>query len=81
MTTVGYGDIYPATDFGKIVAIVCSLWGTFLISLLILIAADIFALTMREQKALHHLMQTRKAARLITSAMKYFYSKQRYLDA
>ena len=56
MTTVGYGDIFPATTFGRLVAMLCALWGTFLISLLILIAADVFALTTNEQKALHHLL-------------------------
>lgn len=36
MATVGYGDVVPATVFGRIVAIACAIWGTFLISLLIL---------------------------------------------
>ena len=62
MTTVGYGDLVPATDFGRSIIIFVALWGTFLISLLILIASDIFEMTMNEQKALHHLLQTRKAA-------------------
>ena len=62
MTTVGYGDFYPGTDFGRGIVIFTAFWGTFLISLLILIAADVFELTMNEQKALNHLLQTRKAA-------------------
>jgi len=48
MTTVGYGDEYPATTGGQWVIIVTSLWGTFLISLLILSVADIFALDINE---------------------------------
>lgn len=36
MATVGYGDISPVTVFGRIVAIAAAIWGTFLISLLIL---------------------------------------------
>ena len=56
MTTVGYGDTTPVTDFGRAVAIITALWGTFIISLLIIVAAEIFALSHVEQKALHHLL-------------------------
>lgn len=81
MTTVGYGDIYPVTLFGRMIGVVCALWGTFIISLLIIVASEIFALSIIEQKALHHLLQTRKAAQSITNSMKYFISKQRYLES
>ena len=56
MTTVGYGDFYPGTNFGRFIIIFTAFWGTFLISLLILIASDVFELTINEQKALHHLL-------------------------
>ena len=44
MTTVGYGDVVPATIFGRLVAITAAIWGTFLISLLILSVGNIFEL-------------------------------------
>ena len=44
MTTVGYGDVVPATMFGRLVAILAAIWGTFLISLLILSVGNIFGL-------------------------------------
>jgi len=49
MTTVGYGDIFPHTAFGQITAILTALWGTFVISLLIMVTAQIFEFTPREQ--------------------------------
>ena len=48
MTTVGYGDMFPVTFYGRLVGIVCAFWGTFIISLLIIVAAEIFALTNNE---------------------------------
>jgi hypothetical protein len=42
MATVGYGDIAPVTLFGRLVAIAAAIWGTFLISLLILSVGNIF---------------------------------------
>lgn len=56
MTTVGYGDVVPATIFGRLVAMFTAVWGTFLISLLILSVGNIFELNYQETKALNHLL-------------------------
>jgi len=45
ITTVGYGDYTPNTTMGKWVAMFAALWGSFMISLLVLSAASIFELT------------------------------------
>lgn len=78
MTTVGYGDVTPRTVFGRLVAITAALWGTFLISLLILSVGEIFSLNYQEQKALNHLLKTRLAAKSITSFMRFLLAKKRY---
>ena len=36
-TTVGYGDIYPHTIGGQFTCIIAAFWGTFIVSLLVLI--------------------------------------------
>ena len=35
MTTIGYGDIVPASTMGKLICVIMLLWGNFLISLII----------------------------------------------
>lgn len=42
MTTVGYGEITISTDLGKIVAIITAFWGSFVISLFVLVAGSVF---------------------------------------
>ena len=40
MTTVGYGDFSAKTNMGRIVSFVCSAWGTFIVSLIIVTLTD-----------------------------------------
>ncbi len=35
MTTIGYGDIYPVTNLGRIICIVACIWGVFILSLFV----------------------------------------------
>ena len=56
MTTVGYGDTVPATRFGRLTAVVAALWGTFLVSILILSVGSIFKLQKKEEKVLTHIL-------------------------
>jgi len=78
MTTVGFGDVAPSSTFGRIIVMFAALWGTFLISILILSVGNIFKLSKNEQQAHSHLLQTRKAANSITAFMKYLLAKKRY---
>jgi len=56
ITTIGYGDTVPYTFLGRILIMIASIWGTFLISLIIAVVADVFSLKKNEQKAMHHLL-------------------------
>ncbi|XP_052075041.1 potassium voltage-gated channel protein egl-36-like isoform X3 [Mytilus californianus] len=42
MTTIGYGDIYPKTKCGQIIASVCATFGLFLLSMPIAVVANNF---------------------------------------
>lgn len=49
--TVGYGDFYPQTLLGRGIAIIACLWGTFLISLMVVSLTISVEFTPQEQKA------------------------------
>lgn len=58
MSTVGFGDFYPISIMGRIIVVVSSFWGTFLISLMV--AALTVAVEFNPQESVAH--ETIKAA-------------------
>ena len=72
MTTVGYGDIAPSTQPGRIVAIIIALWGTVLISLVVVSVSSIFELSSSQLMAMRHIRVTRSAAVTISRSIKFF---------
>lgn len=77
MTTVGFGDLVPFSYIGRIIIMITSFWGAFLISLVIVSVTKMFELSRNQKKAMHHLYLTRKAAASITSAMRFYMAKKR----
>lgn len=55
MTTVGYGDIFPKTHMGRVVAFICSLAGMIIQSLLIVRLSGFIELTTDEKKAFNEI--------------------------
>lgn len=51
MTTVGYGDMYPITNLGRIINILASIGGTFFVALLTLSLQNSLTFTSFEEKA------------------------------
>jgi hypothetical protein len=50
MTTVGYGDYYPQTTFGRILGVLACLWGNFLISLIVVALTGILDFKPQEDR-------------------------------
>lgn len=44
MTTVGYGDVFAVSPYGRMISILNALWGAFIISLLVASIGRIFEL-------------------------------------
>lgn len=52
MTTVGYGDFFPVTMFGRIVMTICCLWGITVVSLVVVTVQNVMNLSGFEGAAL-----------------------------
>lgn len=52
MTTVGYGEIYSVSPFGRIISIINALWGALIISMIVASIGKIFELADNQKKAI-----------------------------
>jgi len=57
MTTVGYGDYYPKTVFGRAVGVMLCLWGTWIVSLFVVSIQVTLKLTPAEEKTYQLLLR------------------------
>jgi hypothetical protein len=51
MTTVGYGDFFPQTNIGRVVGIICSFWGVFIVSMFVVALTNMLEFNAPENKA------------------------------
>lgn len=55
MTTVGYGEIYPVTIFGRIFTIIACIWGMFNMSMIIVTLTGIVKLTPEQEQSFNEI--------------------------
>lgn len=48
VTTVGYGDYYPQTPLGRIIILFVAIWGTFIVSIMVVVVSN--TLTMEKSE-------------------------------
>jgi hypothetical protein len=63
MTTVGYGDVYSTSTYGRCISILNALWGTFLISCLVASIGRAFELSDDQLKAIEEIKRKKKLRR------------------
>lgn len=51
LTTVGYGDYYPKTNFGRFVGVITAFWGVFFVSLFVVALTNCLELETSEERA------------------------------
>ena len=44
MTTMGYGDFCPYTILGRVIAVLCGIWGAFIVSVMVVVLTKTLAL-------------------------------------
>lgn len=77
MTTVGYGDIYAKSFMGRLVAIIVSFWGVFIVSFFVVTLNNMLTFSPNEEKSynlllrLHYKMELKfKATQVLSSAFR-----------
>lgn len=75
--TVGYGDLYPTSDVGKLITIILALWGSTLLALLVVCCTNVFNIEGNQQMALNHMSVTRQAAKTVLTSIRYFQAKKK----
>lgn len=75
MTTVGYGDVYAISPFGRSISIMNALWGMTLISLFATTLSQFIELSENQKKALAEICQNRSSARLVRAGISVFLAK------
>jgi hypothetical protein len=52
MTTVGFGDFFPRTIFGRGINVFLVIWGTFIVSLMVVVLTNTLNMDQAEKRAL-----------------------------
>lgn len=67
MTTVGYGEFYPKTHIGRLILVFATVWGIFIVSLMILSLTNFSLLTPPQTRSYSFIKKVEK----VNSAKKY----------
>lgn len=57
LTSVGYGDIFPKSTFGRIVGIIICFWGVFIVSFFVVTVTNMLNFSGSEEKAYNLLLR------------------------
>lgn len=78
MATVGYGDLYPSTLPGRIVGVLCAMWGAFVFSMIVFTLHSLLELDHQQTDAFFSIKKTRGACRVISASLLYNVIKNKH---
>ncbi|CAG9310751.1 unnamed protein product [Blepharisma stoltei] len=78
MSSVGFGDLYPISYLGRIMAVLGYCLGTIFLSLIILVIQKNSNFTTNETKSFSSIYKTKAAAETIQAGLVYFGLKNKY---
>lgn len=64
MTTVGYGDFYPKTQWGRFIGILVCFWGVLIVSIFVVSLTNLLTLSPAEEKTYSLLLRLRSKKNL-----------------
>lgn len=76
MTTVGYGDVFAVSPFGRTISIINALWGAFVISMLVSSIGKIFDLSDRQKKAIAEITNKKQIVKAVKASMRFNVAKR-----
>jgi Ion channel len=76
MSTIGYGDIYPSTLFGRCIGIICAMWGAYAFSMVVFTMKTGLELNANQVRALIEIKETRAAGKVICRLVEYYIAKK-----
>ncbi len=50
ITTVGYGDFYPHTSIGRVIILFVAIWGTFIVSIMVVVVSNTLNMEKSEKR-------------------------------
>ena len=80
LSTIGYGELFPSTFPGRIIAIVCTMWGAYAFSMIVFTFRKGLELNANQIRALTEIKTTRAAGKTICSLVNFYYAKKMNID-
>lgn len=77
MSTIGYGELYPSTFPGRVVAVLCSMWGAYAFSIMVFTMQSALELNANQVRALSTIKVTRAAGKVICSFFGFIQARKK----
>ena len=78
MATIGYGDYFPYTTFGRLICALTGAWGAVMFSVIVFVIQDSMDLTKRQNTCFLQIRKVRAAGKAVFQAFRYHQALNHY---